>query len=117
MHWRPSLDAKRAALGQAQLDLDRTVIKAPFDCRLSDVSLEEGQFVAAGQALFEAYGAAVTEVEAQMPIDQIRKLLTPTDGPVDLTGDAMEVIRAVFDVEAIVRMRTGDFVVEWEGTI
>jgi multidrug efflux system membrane fusion protein len=110
-----SLDARRAALGQAQLDLDRTIIKAPFDCRLSDVSLEEGQFVAAGETLFEAHGAAVTEVEAQMPIDQVRKLLTPTDGPLDLSGDAMEAIRAVFNVEAIVRLRTGDFVVEWVG--
>ena len=61
-----NLEAKQAALGQAKLDLDRTVLIAPFDCRLSDVSLEKGQFVAAGQALFEAYGAAVTEVEAQL---------------------------------------------------
>ncbi len=110
-----SLDAKQAALGQAQLDLDRTVLKTPFDCRLSDVSLAEGQFVAAGQSLFEAYGAAVTEVEAQMPIDQVRKLLSPSGGPLDLTRDAMQTIRAVFDVEAIVRLRTGDFVVEWVG--
>ena len=110
-----SLDAKRAALGQAQLDLARTVIEAPFECRLSDVSLEVGQFVAAGERLFEAYGAAVTEVEAQLPIDQVRKLLTPSEGPLDLTGDAMRTIRAVFDVDAVVRLRTGDFVVEWVG--
>ena len=110
-----NLDAKRAALGQAQLDLARTVIEAPFECRLSDVSLEVGQFVAAGERLFEAYGTAVTEVEAQMPIDQVRKLLTPSDGPLDLTGDAMQTIRAVFNVDAIVRLRTGDFVVEWVG--
>ena len=110
-----SLDAKRAALGQAQLDLDRTVVKAPFDCRLSDVSLEVGQFVAAGETMFEAFGAAVTEIEAQMPIDQVRKLLTPTDGPLDLSGDAMQAIRTVFNVEAVVRLRTGDFVVQWVG--
>lgn len=110
-----SLDAKLAALGQAQLDLDRTVLKTPFDCRLGDVSLVEGQFVAAGQSLFEAYGSAVTEVEAQMPIDQVRTLLSPSEGPLDLTRDAMQAIRAVFDVEAIVRLRTGDFVVEWVG--
>lgn len=110
-----SLEAKQAALGQAELDLDRTVIKSPFDCRLSDVSLEEGQFVTAGELLFEAYGAAVTEVEAQMPIDQVRKLLTPSDGPLDLSGDAMQAIRTVFNVEALVRLRTGDFVVQWVG--
>ena len=110
-----SLDAKKAALGQAQLDLERTTLVAPFDCRLSDVALEQGQFVAAGQSLFDAYGAAVTEIEAQMPIDQVRKLLTPGNGPVDLSFEAMRSIRAVFDVEAIVRLRTGDFVVQWDG--
>ena len=110
-----SLEAKHAALGQAQLDLDRTVLRAPFDCRLSDVSLEAGQFVAAGQSLFEAYGSAITEVEAQMPIDQVRKLLTPETGPLNLNGDAMRMIRDVFDVQVTVRLRTGDFVVEWDG--
>ncbi len=110
-----SLDAKHAALGQAQMDLDRTQMHAPFDCRLSDVALEAGQFVAAGETLFEAYGASVAEVEAQMPIDQVRKLLTPGTGPLDLSGDAMQAIRAVFDVDARVRLRTGDFVVEWPG--
>ena len=110
-----SLEAKQAALGQAELDLDRTVIKSPFDCRLSDVSLEVGQFVATGETLFEAYGAAVTEVEAQMPIDQVRKLLTPSAAPLDLSRDAMRAIRTVFNVEALVRLRTGDFVVQWVG--
>jgi multidrug efflux system membrane fusion protein len=110
-----SLDSRNAALGQAQLDLGRTTIKAPFDCRLSDVSLEEGQFVAAGQNLFDAYGAAVTEVEAQMPIDQLRKLLNPSDGPMDMSVEAMEAVRKVFNAQAIVRMRTGELVVEWDG--
>jgi multidrug efflux system membrane fusion protein len=110
-----SLDAKQAALGQAQLDLEHTTIKAPFDCRLSDVSLEVGQFVAAGQALFDAYGAAVIEVEAQVPIDQVRRLLAPGHEPVNLSQEAMQTVRKVFDVEAKVRLRTGDFLVEWDG--
>ena len=110
-----SLDSRTAALGQARLDLGRTTIKAPFDCRLSDVSLEVGQFVAAGQALFDAFGAAVTEVEAQMPIDQVRKLLNPSDVPLNISAVAMQAVRKVFNVDAVVRMRTGDFVVEWEG--
>ena len=110
-----SLESKQAALGQAKLDLERTTIQAPFDCRLSDVSLEVGQFVSAGQALFDAYGAAVTEVEAQMPLDQLRKLLDPNLGPMSISSNAMQTIRNIFNVEAVVRMRTGDFTVEWEG--
>ena len=110
-----TLAARQAGLEQAELDVQRTVLTAPFDCRLSEVSLEVDQFVAAGQVLFEAYGAAVTEVEAQVPIDQVRTLLKPAEAPLDLTDDAMKVIRTVFNVEAVVRMRTGDFTVEWEG--
>ncbi len=108
-----SLEAKKASLGQAQLDLKHTSIHAPFDCRLSDVSLEVGQYVAAGQSLFEAYGADVTEVEAQLPIDQVRNLLHAETAPIDLSLDAMNVVRRVFGVDAIVRMQTGNFMVEW----
>jgi RND family efflux transporter MFP subunit len=107
--------AKEANLDQAKVDRDRTVLSAPFDCRLSDVALEVGQFLTAGQVLFEAYGAAVTEVEVQMPIDQVRRLLTPRDEVIDLGGDAMQTVRDIFDVQAIVRMRSGGFVVQWEG--
>ena len=112
---KASREARQASLGQAELDLQRTTIEAPFDCRLSEVSLEEGQFVAAGQALFDAYGAVVTEVEAQMPIDQVRRLLDPSGGPLDVSGEPMQIVRNVFDVQAVVRLRTGDFLVEWEG--
>ncbi len=110
-----SLNSRKAALDQAQLDLQRTTIKVPFDCRLSEVSLEKGQFVAAGQTLFDAFGAAVTEVEAQMPIDQVRKLLDPSAAPLDIAANAMQSVRTVFDVQVIVRLKTGDFVVEWDG--
>lgn len=110
-----NIEAKQAALAQARLDLDRTVIQAPFDCRLSDVSLQVGQFVAAGQSLLEAHGSAVTEVEAQIPIDQLRRILNSDGGKLDLKRNAMQALRTVFDVEVMVRLRTGKFLVQWEG--
>ena len=109
------LSAKQAALDLAKLDLSHTVITAPFDCRLSDVSIEKGQFLTTGQVLFAAHGIDVTEIEAQLPLDQARNLIDPDHGPIDVSGNPMEVIRKVFDVQAIVRMRTGDFEVEWQG--
>lgn len=111
-----SLQAKQASLGQAQLNLDHTIIRAPLDCRLSEVSLEVGQFVTAGQSLFNAYGADVTEVEAQAPIDRVRTLLNPEASPlpISLSERTTNMVRKVFDVEATVRMRTGDFEVEWD---
>lgn len=109
-----SLAAKRASLGQAKLDLEHATITAPLDCRLSEVSLEVGQFVTAGQPLFDAFGANVTEVEAQMPIDQVRNLLSSEMGPINLFGESAKVVQEVFDVDAMVRLRTGNFIVEWE---
>jgi RND family efflux transporter MFP subunit len=109
------LKAKQAGLGQAKLDLERTVLKAPFECRLSEVSLEVGQFLIAGQVLFEAHGVAVAEIEAQVPIERLRTLLPPREDEVDLSENAMKVMRSIFDVTAVVRMRSGDFVVQWDG--
>ncbi len=108
-------DAKNAGLSRAELDLSHTIINAPFDCRFSEVSLEKGQFLPAGKTLFEAYGTDVTEVEAQFPVDRARTLLTSDGQPIDPTVDAMKTMRKVFDVDATVRMRTGDFSVEWQG--
>lgn len=108
-----TLEARRAALERARLDLERTVVEVPFDCRLSDVQIEQGQFLAAGQQLFDAYGIDEVEVEAQFPISQVRPLLPPATEPVDLTDDVMKTMRQIFDVEATVRLETGDLDVSW----
>jgi multidrug efflux system membrane fusion protein len=110
-----NLAAKQAALDLARLDLKHTEITAPFHCRLADVSLQEGEFLAAGQTLFEAYGTSQAEIDAQLPIDQVRNLLDPTLGSIDLTADAMATMRAIFDVEVVVRLQTGALNVEWAG--
>jgi len=60
-----ALAVQQANLKQAGIDLAKTTIKAPFDCRLGDVNMEVGQFVRAGQLLFKAHGTAVTQIEAR----------------------------------------------------
>ena len=114
-----TLAARQASLERARLDLDRTVIKTPLDCRLRELAIEQGQVLVAGQVLFEAYGLDVMEVEAQLPIDQARNLMPKTgqtySASLISSLEAMSIMRKIFDVSAIVRMRTGDFVVEWPG--
>lgn len=110
-----SLAAQEAALARARLDLERCVIRAPIDCRLSEVTLETGQVLTAGQQLFQAYGIAVTEIEAQIAINQMRPLLTSNGQPLDMTSGAMKAIRKVFNVKAVVRLQTGDMEIEWQG--
>ena len=118
---RKSLEAtlavKKAGLGQAELDLAKTVIKAPLDCRLGQVEIESGQYLAAGQSLFEAHGTALTEVEIQIPLDQLRTLIHPDRNfqpPVNM--DAITV-QTLFDFQVTVRYRSGDFKAEWEGRV
>lgn len=108
-----SLAVRNARLEQARLDLQKTVIHAPFDCRLADVQIEKGQFLRAGELLFEADGTGATEVDAQVSIDRLRNLLPP-DAREQLGGiPDMDRLRELFDVEVTVRMRIGDFAAEW----
>jgi len=118
---RKSLEAtlavKKAGLGQAELDLAKTVLKAPFDCRLGKVEIEPGQYLAAGQSLFEAHGTALAEVDIQIPLDQLRPLVNPDrdfEPPVNMDA---KTVQELFDFRVIVRYRSGDFEAEWEGRV
>ncbi len=57
---RQSLEAgvssAEAAVKLAQIDLDNTVIRAPVDGRLGQISVTQGQFVGAGSALLSLVG-------------------------------------------------------------
>ncbi len=108
-----TLAAKEANLQLAQLDRKHTTIAAPFDCRVGNLNIEIGQFLSAGQVLFEAYGIHVTEVEAQIPINQVLTLLVPSTEPIDPTTVDMETMRRIFDIDVVVRVESGNFQVTW----
>ena len=57
-------------LEEAQLDLDRTQIRAPFDCRVEKKMVERGQFVAAGKELADIFNIGVMEVEVRIPLTE-----------------------------------------------
>jgi multidrug efflux system membrane fusion protein len=105
----------QAQLEQAHIDLGKTEIRAPFACRLSELQIEEGQFVSAGETLFEAHSTALTEVVAHVPIDQLRNLISPEQRIEIHSILDMKQVREHFQFTAIVRMRSGEFVAEWEG--
>ena len=111
------LAVKETRLAQAQLDLEKTVIEAPLDCRLGEVRIEPGQFVAAGQSLFEAHGTDVAELEAQVSLDRLRNLVRPELREAAVVAMDSERMQKVLDFEVTVRFRTGDFVAEWEGRV
>jgi RND family efflux transporter MFP subunit len=56
------LAADRADLQKAQLNLKRTVLKAPFDGRVSDESVDIGQYVAAGRSLASLFSTRAAQI-------------------------------------------------------
>lgn len=109
-----NLSVSRADLKQARMDLEKVSIKAPFDCRLAEVNIQEGQYLSAGESLFEALGIGVTEVVAQFRGEKLLKLFTPTQlGDFELNLD-MEKMRSHFNFKVTVRYQSGDWSAEWD---
>lgn len=82
------LDA-RAAVEQAERDLARTEIRAPFAGRIRDERVDVGQFVNRGAALARVYATDYAEIRLPIPDDQLAFLdvPTPTPGqPLDVGG-------------------------------
>lgn len=108
-----TLAAHAANLEQAKLNLARTYIESPFDCRLAHIHIEQGQFVNAGQTLFEAHGTAAVEIEAKIRPEQMRTLLAADKRHAVTSGFGMAALRDVFDVDVIIRVRSGDWEASW----
>ena len=56
------LEAARAALAQAELNLERCTLEAPFDGRVLSESVDVGQFVRSGEVLAQLAGTAAVEI-------------------------------------------------------
>jgi RND family efflux transporter MFP subunit len=83
---RSSLAAARARLEQAQANLERCEVRAPFTGRLTLATVERGQFVTPGTVL--AAMADDTVLEIQVPLDSrdVRKWLRFADTGTATTG-------------------------------
>ena len=108
-----ALAVRKATLSQAELDLKRTVIRAPFDCRLGEVRLGKGQYLNAGQLLFEAHGTDVVEVEAKFRPEQLRNLLPFKKRLQFQAGITMKKLRELFDLTVTIRLRSGNWEASW----
>ena len=114
---REALQATRAVqqanLQQAELDLSRTVLRAPFACRPGHVTLQKGQYVNVGQTLFEAMGTEVVEIEAKFRPEQMRNLLDPERRRHFADGMNMAALQQRFDLDVSVHLRSGDWTASW----
>lgn len=116
-------DRKRlaAALRQAELDLERTVIRAPFDARVSEVNVEESQYVTTGEVLAKLDDVAISEIDAQIPQSRFQALmqLAWPEGGAPAIGSVpdMAAVTGRLGLTAMVRLEVGGRIIEWPGSV
>lgn len=117
---KAQITQSESKLDQSQDTLARTEVRMPFDARIGVVSVEEGEFTAVSQVLFEALGTESVEINAQMPTGQFRPLLVGAGGQVVNLQDPedLQVALSQMQLQVIVRLvgTEGD-TEEWQGEL
>ena len=72
--FRATRATAQAQAEQAQLDLERTEITAPFDCRVAVKNVEKYQYVAKGARLGRIYDVGLMEVVVRIPMKETKWL-------------------------------------------
>jgi RND family efflux transporter MFP subunit len=82
---RAKLEADQADLRKAILNLKRTVLRAPFDGRVSQENVDVGQYVTTGQSLATLYSTEAAEIVVPLEDKDLYWFhvpgFTPGDGP------------------------------------
>jgi RND family efflux transporter MFP subunit len=73
------LRASEADLAQAELDLERTRIRAPFNAIVRAAHVEIGSQVASQESLAELMGTDEYWIKASVPVDHLRWITIPRD--------------------------------------
>ena len=77
---RASLEASRSELSRAVLQLSRTKVRAPFDARVREASLDAGDFAGAGRSVGRIFDASALEVPVSLPMADARWVFRPAGG-------------------------------------
>lgn len=120
---RAQIKQSKSQVDQSEDSLIRTEVVLPFDARIGSVSVDVGEFVAAGGQLFEALGIEAVEINAQLPIKHVRPLASTIngDGNAQLVSmqDSTNLQQAVthWKLDANVRIVGGDPNILWNGVL
>jgi RND family efflux transporter MFP subunit len=102
---RAELVAAGAALRQAEVDLERTSVKAPFDSMVTAKNIDLGQYVRAGTGVAMVSGTDLAEIIVPLPPDEAGWLDIPMSG------------RKEPGSKVVVRHATGGREYTWEGRV
>ena len=108
--------AGESTVKERRLNVAKTEIRAPFNCRLSAVNIELSQFAAAGTVLVVAQSIDKAEIPVSITPKALLTLLPRDKGIVVKDTPSVEDIRRAIDITAKVRLPMDDeLTVEWDG--
>ena len=100
-----ALASAEASVRQAVLDLERTGIKAPFNCRVRSENIDPGQYVKSGSIVALLAGTDNAEILVPLPLEDLRWLVIPRSGETDAGSSA------------VVSLHIGEKIYEWQGRV
>ncbi len=99
-----NLTSARADLAQRLLDIRRTRVYAPFNCRIREKQIDLGQYVAAGTTSLVVTGTDMAEIVVPVPLGELKWLAVPRNGK----GES---------ASAVVSIAMGGDDITWQGKV
>ncbi|MEL7498256.1 MAG: HlyD family efflux transporter periplasmic adaptor subunit [Planctomycetota bacterium] len=110
-----SVAIANSAVEVAGRDIKRTEVRSPIDGIVIGAKLEVDQIVSAGQTLFDIRSDDFVEVEAQVTLSQLRRLLPELgSNPSELSEEIFDARDVISSLKTTVEAHSGDFVQRWE---
>lgn len=89
--------AAEADLDKANLDLERTAIRLPFDGRIAAINVNLGQFVSAGSRIASVLGSEVALLRLPLTLRQAELIELPTGAGDELLPEVLITLTGGFD--------------------
>ncbi len=102
---RAGVDSAKAALRQAELDLARTSVYAPFTCIVRSEEIDLGQYVTVGKSVATVSGTDAAEIIVPLPLEEMQWLTVPGRGSKERGSPAK------------VTLTVGNRTLTWEGRV
>jgi len=96
-------------LALAEYDLSQTVVRAPFDLRITEQIVSLAEYANRGELLFKADGTERIEVNAQFPLGKMRPLRKSTQA----TSFGEQAANLHSELSAVVELRAGERIMSW----
>ena len=100
----------KSQLALVNLEIEKTMLRAPFDIRLTEVNIGIAEYINRGELLLKADGLDAAEVSAQFPIGKMRPLRRATKN--NSLSDNMH-----SELQATVALQAIDRIISWQGKV